>query len=310
MTVRVYESTDASAPSLSGTAGSLIGVLDACLVTGYGSKLSSGWEKAYTGTNLAAYRAPAGNRHYLRVDDSPAQYPRVRGYEAMTDVNTGTGLFPTDSQLSGGAYLAKSSTADATARGWLLVANDRFFMLFIANASATIASSSAVGQALLFGDLVSFKAGDAFNSFIAAGDAGSLSASRVGQLSTAANAAAHAANFVARSYTQTGGSIGVNKTSNAVASQGATSSGTSGYAYPDPVTGGIQLARVFVNEPTGGLCRGKIPGLWSPLHTLPAAPGDTFSGTGDLFGRTFIMVDAGNLSTRCRYAVETSNTWS
>mgnify|MGYP000538869411 CR=1 FL=1 len=50
--------TSAGAPALSGSAGSLITVLDFCLVT------TLGWTKT-AGTNNGIYRAPTGNRRYL-----------------------------------------------------------------------------------------------------------------------------------------------------------------------------------------------------------------------------------------------------
>lgn len=42
MTVRVYRWDDASAPTLTGQLGSLITLLDAVLVNGYGSKTAAG----------------------------------------------------------------------------------------------------------------------------------------------------------------------------------------------------------------------------------------------------------------------------
>jgi len=127
--ITVYRSDDASAPVLSGTLGSLIAVLDACLVNGYGSQASAGWAKPFTGTNLAVYRAPQGNRFYLRLDDTDAQYPVLRGYRAMTAVSTGTGLFPTTVQLSGGIRSVKSYTASSTVRPWIVIASPRAFYL-------------------------------------------------------------------------------------------------------------------------------------------------------------------------------------
>jgi hypothetical protein len=43
MTVRIYRSTDGSAPVLTGQAGKLTDLLDAILVNGYGSKTAAGW---------------------------------------------------------------------------------------------------------------------------------------------------------------------------------------------------------------------------------------------------------------------------
>ena len=68
MALTIYRSSDAGAPSLTGAAGSLIALLDACLRTGYGTKAGAGWTKPFTGTNIAAFRQGAGgNGRYLRV---------------------------------------------------------------------------------------------------------------------------------------------------------------------------------------------------------------------------------------------------
>ncbi|MGE3907973.1 MAG: hypothetical protein AB7K36_01385, partial [Chloroflexota bacterium] len=55
-TTRIYRSTDSGAPVLTGQAGSLLNLLDKCLVDGYGSKAAAGWSRPYTGTNKTAYR--------------------------------------------------------------------------------------------------------------------------------------------------------------------------------------------------------------------------------------------------------------
>lgn len=71
MTVTAYFSTDASAPTLTGTTGSLVALLDAILVNGYGAKAAAGWSIAYTGTSKRDYKQGTGsNGYYLDVDDS------------------------------------------------------------------------------------------------------------------------------------------------------------------------------------------------------------------------------------------------
>ena len=50
MTVTVYRSTDASAPVLTGVAGAMKAVLDACLVNGYGAKAAAGWSAPFSAT--------------------------------------------------------------------------------------------------------------------------------------------------------------------------------------------------------------------------------------------------------------------
>lgn len=306
MTVRVYQSTDASAPSLTGLAGALITVLDACLVNGYGSKAAAGWAKSYSGTNKAVYRPSAGNRHYLRVDDSGGQWARVRGYETMSDVDTGTGLMPTEAQISGGGYLNKG-TNNSTVRGWILVADEKRFWLVMAVANTTIADSTGAGYVMFFGDLVPFKSGDAHHTMLIASISTSTGADPTGSLATALGTVT-GGHFLMRSYTQSGTCVTASKHSDAAKKTAATM-GNNGSAYPDPVTGGILIAPLYANEAVALVVRGRIPGMWDVLHNLPATPGDTFSGNGDLAGKTFVLVDMNTGGVRCRGALEISDTW-
>lgn len=92
----------------------------------------AGWTKAFTGTNKAAYRnsPDTGSGFYFRIDDSGAYSAGspVRGYDAMTDVDSGTRAFPTIAQKANFATRrSENATGDRT---WALVADDRFFYLF------------------------------------------------------------------------------------------------------------------------------------------------------------------------------------
>ena len=60
----------------------------------------------------------------MRIDDTPGRYARMRAYESMSDVDTGIGPTPTDTQLAGGLYIPKSPEANATRRRWVVVARD------------------------------------------------------------------------------------------------------------------------------------------------------------------------------------------
>lgn len=318
MTVTVYQSTDASAPSLTGQIGSLIAVLDACLVNGYGSKSAAGWAKAYSGTNLAAYRAASGTRNYLRVDDTgtgAANYARFIGYETMSDVNTGTNPFPTNAQQSGGLYMFKSSTADATARAWMVVASPTMCYIFQGYnvvAANGIAGSAGTQPSLVFGDIISYKSGDTNLGFICGSTAASYSGCNIGYAATIAASWNNPGVVLQRSFTGSAGATPCNagmdlgRTANS-STVGVTSASI---AYPDPVTGGIILGRFMLYEAiTNPVVRGHLPGIWIPYHNLAGNPGDTFNGSGNLAGRSFTFVDVGNGATRARVAVETSNTW-
>jgi len=113
--------------TVTGQAGSLITFIDSLLDIGGAGPY---WTKEFTGTNKAAYRATVGERYYLRVDDAAGQLAGVRGYSAMSDVDTGSDIFPTTTQQTNWTW-RKSNTADATARTVFGLATDRFFLLLV-----------------------------------------------------------------------------------------------------------------------------------------------------------------------------------
>jgi hypothetical protein len=173
MTVRIYRSTDASAPVLTGQTGSLVALLDAILVNGYGSKTAAGWTKPFSTTNKGAYlQNLTGSNNTsgmnLYVDDTgpgagAAREARVCGFETMSAITpTGTGQFPTSVQSAIGTgmlVIRKSTTADATARAWTAIANGQVIYLFIESGDQT---APLAATTFMFGDFKSFKANDQY----------------------------------------------------------------------------------------------------------------------------------------------------
>lgn len=171
-TTRIYKSTDSSAPVLTGQASSLIDLLDACLVNGYGSKTAAGWTKPYTGTNKAAFRnsvAAGGTGMYLRVDDNAggtggAREALVRCYLTMSDVDTGTIETPTAAQVAASIVWRKSNTVDSTARAWIMVADE--LTMYLCVSTGTL--NSNVGDSTYgAGDIASDVPADAYRFFVA-----------------------------------------------------------------------------------------------------------------------------------------------
>lgn len=237
-TVRLYQSTDSGAPTLTYAAGGYIGILSGCLVDGYGSitldsivvasnvatctksaghgftafgqthpviriegatpaglnsdvrvtivsstvftfptsgigdqtatgtitakRAPAGWTRPYSGTNKAVYRnnSVQGSGGYLRVDATGSTYEdRIRGYESMSNVDTGTGPFPTDAQVSGGLYWARAHNGVTSNRPWVIVANDRMAFILV-NPYGTTTTLGMFG--LFIGDKYSYKSGDAY----------------------------------------------------------------------------------------------------------------------------------------------------
>lgn len=315
MAITVYRSTDTSAPTMSGTIGSLITVLDACLINGYGTQTAAGWTKPFSGTNLAVYRmastSPPATGMYLRVDDTAAQVSRVRGYQSMSDVNTGTIPFPTDAQLLGGLALRKSVTAAATARPWVLVADNRGFYLFIQGNMSTFGTTDSSDTVMFFGDIITNESVDG-NECVLIASTNTATTGNVQTFGTIATTySAAVGHYVAKQFTGLGGAWPVSKIRRAPSA--STTSTVIGpavtAAYPDPITGGINLFAIEVIE-SNIVFRGLMPGLYEPYGgTNVGSVMDTFNGSGTFAGQTFILLPVYDSAVVGRVALRTNGTW-
>lgn len=302
MALTILTNQSASAPALSGTVGSLIALLDFCLVT------TLGWTKPYSGTNLAAYKQPTGtNGMYLYVDDTVAQNARLSAYEAMTAINAGTGNFPTTTQVAGGGYLFKSATANSTARPWYFASDGKLFHLCVGTDGTTPASFASTVGFYSFGDFISYKSGDAFNTTVCMDTGASSNTS--GFTSATSFTTTASGLYVARPHTQIGTSLNASRFTDAAGAGGNGSYlGNGAVPYPSPIDGGINIARIFIGDPASGR-RGRLQGAWAWQHLASAInSGDTFNGAGDLTGRTFIFFK--NANWPASIVLETSDTWS
>lgn len=315
MAVTVYQSTDASAPTLNNAAGSLCTVLDACLVNGYGAKASVGWTIPFTGTNKRMYRAPTGLlKAYLRVqDDAPRTAPfnnaneaRITMSEGATTVDTQTGKFPNSTN---GIILQKASTSSG--RPWVVIADDRTVYMFV--------KSGDYGDgwaAFAAGEYFSLKT-DNYNALLIGNNTETLAATPIQSTNNenlhklagiTTNLAGH---FFPRQFTEIGPStanVGFGKHGNA-AHSAATLTGLA--AYPNPQDSAILLSQVWIHESMGGLAnvRGRMRGFWHLLHP-PASfrHGDTFNGTGALAGKSFMLIGP-TPDSLGYFVMETSDTW-
>lgn len=118
------KATDPGAPTLSGTAGSLIGVLNYALNLAVGDR---GWERYFY--DAAAHKLvirstdPNANPYAYRLLDSDARFPEWLGYDqTMTDVNTGTNEWCAGRN---GRQWMKSTLASTAARSWVIVFDER-----------------------------------------------------------------------------------------------------------------------------------------------------------------------------------------
>lgn len=272
------------------------------------------WAKAYSGTNKAAYRSAdtASNRFYLRVLDTGAttggaKEAAVWAAESMSDVDTGTNLFPTSAQMTNGLCWTKSSTADATARDWTLVGDDKTFHLIV---SAT--NTAATSFLYSFGHFNTFKSGDGFNTFIAGPVTfNSASPSQYGLTGCVLLANYQSASpgiYVARSYTQTGGSINPGHVVPGMPS--GTVGASALIAYPNSVDNGLYVAAMhLVESATGAPFRGRIPGIYAPMHQTPLNNYDVATNVVGLTGASLIALTASNSSGTGQVFIDTVGPW-
>jgi hypothetical protein len=161
MEPRIYMSTDEGAPSLAAAAGSLIAVLDACLVNGYGELPGAGWEKFVFSANNAAYRAPSGLRHYLQVIDTSSTYATVNGYKTLVDTDFGSAF------SSVPVYWGKCQAGVASGRHWVVAADDKRVLVLVVPSAAINTGFRAVGG---FGELAARHPNDLNASFLIGGN--------------------------------------------------------------------------------------------------------------------------------------------
>lgn len=379
-TVKYFHNLLPGAPVLSGTAGSLINVLDACLVNGFGvSAVASlvvvgevatatisgghsgevgsvmtvsgatpaglngekkvlsvgggnttltfaatgiadqtatgaiaiklagaGWLKSFTGTNLAAYKSAniAASGCYLRVDDTVGKTARCVGYETMTAISSGGAPFPTLSQRSGGTWWTKSAVADSSARGWLVVADDRFFHLLT---FYNLTYGGPGGAMMAFGDLVPTKSGDAW-ACVLSGYTSDKSGSSPGDTNDFGMMALVTGElYLARSFPAVGGSAQAYKAFSLLVPSASTAlaSGNGPMMYPNGPDSGLYLTPMNVFELFYNCLRGVAPGLFCCPQNLPIglfAPGARIASVDNMLGREIRVMPFGSSLTTAAIA--------
>lgn len=262
----------------------------------------AGWTEPYTAsTNITCFKQGGGNGFYLNIDETAVQVSRITPFESMTAIGiaNGTNAFPTTAQVSGGLYANRSNASSTATRDWIIFATDRHLYCHV-NSTASATSADAMIWALT--DLKSYKSADSYATLSIGGTSATIASNSNFALMAAYNSSV-AGNYIARSYTGTGTSVAANKHS-VDRMDTNTQMGASGFTYPYPVDGSILVTSIRAGETTAP--RGTLPGIWSPIHAKPLSHLDTFTGTGDLAGKTFLAL---NLYNAAQIFIETSNTW-
>lgn len=369
--VKYFHSELQGAPVLTGAAGSLIALLDACLVNGFGLKTvdtlvvsggiatltigtghsfeqdtvalisgatpaglngekkiisasgnsatfdatgianqtatgtitarlaAAGWSKAFSGTNLAAYRSSnaQANGRYLRVSDTAAQDARISGYETMTAISTGTNQFPSSTQQSGGLYITKSNTAGSTPRPWLVFADSRFVYFCIGFANDQYAEYRSPHG---FGDIIQTSLGsDPYATCICGNPLSEINNAQQAYTFATADQTFDGSLYITRAYTGLGSSLRVRKHSDTLGSsisgnEIASGNVQSGMQYPNPSDNGLYLTNLICVEQNTNNFRGTFPGIYFSPQNIPAnafASKDRVQNASGLSGKNIVAVN-------------------
>jgi hypothetical protein len=252
----------------------------------------AGWQEVYTGTNLSALKPTAAEATgcMLRLDDTGTKNARVRLYETMSAISTGTGPTPTNTQVSGGLYWPKSATADATARGWYFVGDPRGFYL------AVDPSGSGRFTILYAGDFASLKSGDAYACAITGNqsDQTALASGAPDGCVGYSGRSARVGCYMVRDHLGVGQSVSAQRLgAHHNGSAADAYAGTAGYSlgtYPNGANNGLLTGAL---ELFSNAIRGSFPGLLHPVQDMTNAgltSGQTLLGTDDYAGRTLMAL--------------------
>jgi hypothetical protein len=312
-----YSSTDPSAPTLNGTTGTLLTVLDACLVNGYGSKSPAGWTKPFPNTSsYGMYMQGSGSVSmslfiYDNASASLSTEAQAQGWQTITSIDngkvTGSGQFPTTAQIAFGNITIRKSYAPLSgARDWFIYADPRTMYMFIQSDPGTHYTGFA------FGDYYSLKSGsvDASRCMIMGRSAASGSSGALGtgeKLDTLSSALTTA---VAGCFTPTlANSVG---TSSAIAKhgdgiKGSTTALLGSVPYLNGADNGLYISPIWISDSSTGTVKGRMRGFYQFCHAISnVTDQQTFTGSGDFPNKAFIVVK--QTPNAGVYFIETSDT--
>lgn len=241
------------------------------------------WEEVFTGTLKAVFRSkvegPGSTRFYYRVSDAVlGAEARLRGFESMTDVDTGLGPFPSLAQVAGdGANIVRCNSA--TVRGWWVVCDSRTVYGGFANDSASNYWT------LFFGDQMPFGSTDVFfASVIGATD---LSGNSIHYSARAANGTGTSREAAIRTI------FGNNN----------------GRAYPSSIDGGMVLARPVITQDDTNNAIGALRGVMRGLIQCSAQPIPSNQGwllmiSSGIAGRTCVVRTGGPNFNACAFPID------
>lgn len=258
--VSVYRSTDTNAPQLTNAAGSLKTVLKACLVEGYGSQASLGWEMKAEDTTSAVFRSkdPKASNTALQIKNTGTSYADP----AM--LVEPVGLDQAKKVVADTSKRFQYWRSPLSSNRWMLIGHGRAFALLV--------KGSVKSRLFWFGDFPSLAAGDTGNcAMFYTSDGTNLQMSNSSYMAPrvlGANSGSGSTFFtLAKSFN--GLAMGVTAIMSSLCATFQRQD------FPDLITNGLSISECYLNERIGNgdskvPLRGLLPGCYWCANDLSA----------------------------------------
>lgn len=323
----VYSDGDFGAPGwLTPTTGSLLTILDACLVNGYGNKAPAGWKKPFPNTSsVGCYQQPSGSLCTLFIQDG-VSYTNVSSSEAYAvgweqlaglltsgstsgsytssvNVGSGSGQFPmpVQSLTVGEVIIRKTNDFVVVPCRWLLFADAYTFYFFSRTMDGTNNASSTYCH-FAFGDIYSYAGPSDISKCIIIGRyvSGASVSAATGDDTDVMCSISQTGNkgkFISREFGQVGSSVYANTLGNPGFSSAWNIAGqpyAGNMQAPNAPDGSYWISPIWVTNPVHRSVRGRLRGMYHLCHaTALFVDGQILSGTNDYAGKTFQVVRGG-----------------
>lgn len=235
------------------------------------------WEEVFADTNTAVFRSTdiQGPRFFWKVADDTS-FARVCGYEAMTDVITGVGPFPSPNQIPGGGYWIKAARNKGAGSPvpYRLFADSRTLLVAISAAGTPGQDNVNAGACVRgWGDMLALApGGDVWSACISVGTREAVDYQEYGAEGSFLNDARPGSGgvYAARAISGLGGAVNVK--SRAYIKGGTTGRDGALGLLSGAIDGRLRVSPHYLTCDSANFApRADVPGLYH----IPQSVGDT-----------------------------------
>jgi hypothetical protein len=325
MTTRVFRSTDAGAPTLTGEVGSAVTLLNKCLVDGYGLTVPAGWTLEYSAENVASFLMGNG-KAYLQVDDrgqTSAAKARMGCFLSMSSATAGKNpaiCSPNNSTIAQSVILMKSAATGGTARPWVVIADENTVHVLVDQDSSGKYTIFSFGEFTAYGPQVNNVCISGLATSTATADLGGIGMRNSPRLSVTSITGAYTTGWISNTfgYSSVFESVGVpmdtignNSLNGALTAVYAIGNGYPWFPDRALYLDLVRIGRVMLSESALNFS-GHVRGIYEPMQKFNVISDGNISGVlvkpsaGELAGKTleFFATSGGG-----HVLIEVSDTW-